>query len=374
VVIPTFNRAGDLRVAIESVLGQGYRPIEVVVVDDGSTDETAAVVGGFGPTVHYVRQENQGVSAARNRGLREVRGEFVAFLDSDDVWLPWKVEAEVAVLRAHPDIGMVWTDMTAVDADGHHLRERYLRTFYHAYRTVRMEEAMPDSARLGDLWHSAPADLAEVPVHEGQLFSAMFHGNLVHTSTVVLRRSWVRQIGGFDEGMRVSGEDYDFHLRTTSLGRVALIDAPSIRYRVGAPDQLTSPRYMVHIARNNLRTIQQVLEASGSGVGLSRTTVHRRLAGALSWLGEEELECGNSAAARRVLARSLLEQPGQARTAAMLGLAMLPTPARRGVRRAARSLLGALRACAAGLGWRSRIHRGPGGEPHRSATREPRNP
>ena len=96
VVIPTYNRAGFVREAIASVLEQDYPDVELIVVDDGSCDDSAAVVGSFGPAVQYLWQENRGVSAARNRGVAASTGGLIAFLDSDDLWLPRKVSEQVA--------------------------------------------------------------------------------------------------------------------------------------------------------------------------------------------------------------------------------------------------------------------------------------
>src|SRR5262245_47409787 len=91
VLVPTYNRSKLVRRAVESALAQSYRRLEVLVVDDGSSDDTRQVIEGMDPRVRYIRQANAGVSAARNRGIAEARGEFVAFLDSDDEWLPWKL-------------------------------------------------------------------------------------------------------------------------------------------------------------------------------------------------------------------------------------------------------------------------------------------
>ena len=97
VVIPTFNRAATIVRAVESVLQQTYRPLELIVVDDGSTDGTSEVLQAYGKAVVYVRQDNAGPAAARNRGIRESQGDMVAFLDSDDVWLAAKLERQVAL-------------------------------------------------------------------------------------------------------------------------------------------------------------------------------------------------------------------------------------------------------------------------------------
>src|SRR5271170_4475779 len=106
VVIPTYNRAYILREAIDSVLCQGL-PLEVIVVDDGSTDDTASVIAEYDERVRYTYQENQGAAAARNTGIRQVRGEFISLLDSDDVWLPGKTKVELELLSRSPNVGAI---------------------------------------------------------------------------------------------------------------------------------------------------------------------------------------------------------------------------------------------------------------------------
>jgi len=165
VVIPTYNRAEVVRASIESVLAQTHRNIEVIVVDDGSRDHTRQVVESYGDPVRYVYQANAGVSAARNTGFVHARGEFVALLDSDDQFLPWKLEAQLRVLERHPEVGMVWTDMTAVNEHGRVLHQTYLRKFYDAHEVARIEDVLARPGTLRDHWPDAPVDVApDAPV------------------------------------------------------------------------------------------------------------------------------------------------------------------------------------------------------------------
>lgn len=107
VVIPVCNGERYLREALESVFAQGHRPIEVIVIDDGSTDNSAEIASSFDSTVSVIRQQNQGPAAARNRGIEASSGEFIAFLDADDLWLPEKLDRQVAHFKAHPDLDIV---------------------------------------------------------------------------------------------------------------------------------------------------------------------------------------------------------------------------------------------------------------------------
>ena len=305
VVIPTYNRAYILDAALQSVLEQSYPSVEIIVVDDGSRDGTAALVQGYDARVRYLYQENAGVCAARNLGLRSARGEFVALLDSDDQWLPWKLAAQVAILRRCPEVGMVWTDMIAIAEDGHRLDEAYLRRFYSAHRKVAIETVLQRAGAVAEFWPDAPADVGAKPVYTGDLFSSMILGNLVHTSTVVLRRERLAQAGGFDISLKRSGEDYEFHLRTCSLGPVAFLDASSILYRVGAVDQLTAPEYTLDMARNNLETVQRWLARGGPRVTLPERVIRARLAESHAWVGEQALLAGAARESRTHLWQSL---------------------------------------------------------------------
>lgn len=108
VIIPVYNGARHLRAALESVFAQTYRPIEVIVVDDGSVDDSGDIAQSF-PEVRYSKQANQGVAAARNNGIAAARGEFYAFLDQDDLWKPEKLKLQIDYLQSHPEIGYTLT-------------------------------------------------------------------------------------------------------------------------------------------------------------------------------------------------------------------------------------------------------------------------
>ena len=325
------------------MLQQSYANVEVVVVDDGSSDDTRRVVESYGAPVRYIYQKNSGVSAARNTGFANARGEFVALLDSVDQFLPWKLDAQVKVLREHPEAGMVWTDMTAVDEHGDVVEEKYLRTFYDAHALARIEEVFDHAGPLGRAWSGAPSAATAAPVYTGDIFSQMLLGNLVHTSTVVVRRDRLRKVGGFDTALVHSGEDYEFHLRTCSHGPVAFIDAPSLLYRIGAADQLTAPHLGIYRARNNLTTVLRWLELGSDRIRLPESVLRARLAQAYGWVGEAELEYGDRALARENLWKSLTYKALDNRAALLLLFAILPAsalPMARRLKHAAERLAG----------------------------------
>jgi GT2 family glycosyltransferase len=337
VVIPTYNRARNCRCAVESVLAQSYGNLEVIVVDDGSRDATREALEGIDSRVRYLRQENAGVSAARNRGLLAAHGEFVAFLDSDDCFLPWKIEAQLAVLRAHPEAGMVWTDMLVVDAEGREIRSSYLEEFYAAYRHFDRRERLQRGELLGSMWSQAPPVLAKRRAFVADIGAQMFLGNLVHTSTVLLRRERQEAAGLFDTSLVVTGEDYDFHYRVCRLGPVAHVDVSSLLYRVGSEDQLTDSRLDVWMARNTLTTLSRVIAGGATAVGLPQSLVRRRMAQVHLWVGRAELT-GDRRRARRAFVRGLAWRPLDTNLLVWLLVSILPPSVVEGLRRLRRAL------------------------------------
>jgi len=179
VVIPAWNAARSLSRAIDSVLAQTWERREVIVVDDGSTDNSLALLAGYGEQLRVVSQANGGPSSARNRGLREARGQYVAFLDADDHWLPEKLERQVALLEARPDLGFCSTSTTVVDTRGEPVRD----------------------------W---PCCNTAEPL----LVTLFMHSSAVSGSTsgVLVRRQLLLEAGGFDEHLR-GFEDPDLWIR-----------------------------------------------------------------------------------------------------------------------------------------------------------------
>ena len=186
VVCPAYNCAKFIKPALESVFAQSYRPIEVIVVDDGSTDSTPELIKSY-RDVFYLRQANLGPSAARNSGIRAARAEYVAFLDLDDLWIPEKLSDQVAALEACPEAGLAFSDMRVFSSRGGEDL-----TMFQKYRLT-----------------------AEYFGHERVVdrpVAKLVTMNFIPTSSVVVRKTALTQAGGFDEQFRKS-EDWDLWLR-----------------------------------------------------------------------------------------------------------------------------------------------------------------
>jgi glycosyltransferase involved in cell wall biosynthesis len=340
VIVPTYNRAARVARAVESVLAQTYPRCHAVVVVDGSTGGTAerlAACFGANPRVRQLSQPNRGAAAARNLALAELDAEYVAFLDPDDVWRPWKLEAQIACLELlrGEGVGLIWGDMDVVDDAGALRVADANRQMYGAYRLVRLHEAFSGSLalrRLRRAWSEEAPDL-DSKVWWGDVYGWMARGNLCPTPSVVLTRERAAATGRFDESMQ-TGEDYDYFLRASALGPCAFLDAAVFSCREGHGDRLTSPAQEVAIAENALRALEGALAGEGPRpLHLTPATIRDRRAHLHAWIGGELLNRRDHRGARRHLASSLQHRPLQPRLWGLLAAASLPPGWTEGLRR-----------------------------------------
>jgi glycosyltransferase involved in cell wall biosynthesis len=250
VVIPTYNRAEWLPATVESVLRQTHPADEILIVDDGSRDDTEAVCRAFPAPVRYVRQENAGVSAARNRGVREARGEWVAFLDSDDLWDPAKLEVQLAAHRAAPEAGWSITECVLVDGGGRPVAGgRGLESAVPVFRDQRRTSREWFAAALREL--RVDAGGAAHDAFTGDAFEMLFHGNVVLPSAAMVRRELFLRTGGFDEALRVA-EDTEYFHRLAAASPMVVVVSPLLHWRVGHEERLTASANTRDLVLNGL--------------------------------------------------------------------------------------------------------------------------
>ncbi len=203
VILPTYNRAWILREAVDSVLSQDYPQIELIVINDGSTDDTLDLLDGYKGRITIIDQENKGVSAARNAGIKKSRGKFIALLDSDDAWEKGKISCQMDFFDRHPDALICQTE------------EIWIRNGKRVNPKVK---------------HKKPS---------GDIFEASLKLCLVSPSAVMMKKELFKLKGGFNESFTVC-EDYDLWLRISADIPVYLIDKPYTIKRGGHEDQLSS--------------------------------------------------------------------------------------------------------------------------------------
>lgn len=230
IAIAAYNCAETIGATLESCLAQSAASVEVLVVDDGSTDSTAAVLARFVPRIRVVRQPNGGLAKARNTGMREAAGRYIAWMDADDLCHPDRLLLQGQVLDTCPDVALVSSNFSAFRTQGNDEDPAHLCAYYKApQRLGGLPKIYPQRGSL----EPAPSATTRLPVEvrRGKVYPTLLEGNFVHPPTVMFRRSLLTAAGECDASLRYSS-DYDFFIRLSRLGEFAFIDAPLLRYRL----------------------------------------------------------------------------------------------------------------------------------------------
>ncbi len=276
VVIPTFNCERFIRRTVGSALRQTYRDFEIIVVDDGSTDGTQAVLAEYGEALHYIKQANQGASAARNAALSRATGEYIAYLDADDLWHPEKLAHQVEYLDANPSCGFVHTEVAVIDEQDSVLYARFNK---ETGRTVPQGKCLRD----------------------------ILQRSHIQTLTVLERRSAFDRAGKFDLRLPVA-QDYLHWIQVTLQGyEVGYLPEPLGQYRWRAGSLMSSQRRLL----GDFTKIYEILLAEDRLEDVHGSEV-RRLIDTQLYTNQrqlaylERLECSGAVARRRL--RQLVQQ------------------------------------------------------------------
>lgn len=226
IVLPAWNSAGTVGSAVESCLAQTYRDVELIVVNDGSTDDTPRILASFGDRIRLIHRKNGGVAAARNTGLRAATGEFVAWMDNDDLMHPERVRLGAEVMKLHPDVVAVCSDFSAFVSPDVEIERSHIASYYGAVRRFGgMAAILRERSALPDAGLPAP-----VSVLAGQAYETLLLGNFVHPPTMLVRRRAMVEAGFLEETLRI-GSEYEQTIRIARLGRIAYLEMPLLRYR-----------------------------------------------------------------------------------------------------------------------------------------------
>ena len=287
VILPVYNGSGCLRDAVESVLAQTYQPVELIAVNDGSTDDSADILAAYGSRLVLINQANGGVARARNAGLAAARGEFVAFLDQDDWWLPEKVAKQVELFLSDAGLGLVHTGIDQFDDRCN----RYGATVY-------------DTGGSRSLL--------------GNCFDRLLLGNGVFNSSVMIRKSVLAKAGMFDVTLGGNTvQDFDLWLRIARHFRFGYLSEKLAVLRLHAGQGSWDRRAM-------LRDELIVLERAAGREELRRSPALRsRVAVICDGLGVAHLDANEWGLARRCFFRGLLSRP-TSRLAALSLISLLP--------------------------------------------------
>lgn len=322
VIIPTWNRAHQLHQALDSALAQTSSPYEIIVVDDGSTDDTASVVRGYRERARYVIQPNAGVSAARNNGASRAAGDLLAFLDSDDTWHPEKLSVQLAALDATPAAGWCITGCDVIGRDGHVIAGKSGWT--SVFKLFDETGIDPDEffSRHFEML-TATAEGRSQTIFTGDAWPPLFLGNFALPSSAVISRDLFIQIGGFDAAFRLAEETEFFH-RLASAAPVTLIPQALVGYRVSDSGSLTSPANTVKLIGNALLSLDRA-HALRTASGSSESYYQRGRQALLRHKAYAELSMKDRHGARRTVREAWAAgSPKDVWTLAMFGLSLVP--------------------------------------------------
>jgi glycosyltransferase involved in cell wall biosynthesis len=255
VIIPVRNGKDYLPEAVESVLSQSFTDFELLIVNDGSTDDDYGRYERLDPRIRVIHLSGNGVSRARNTGMSQARGRFFAFLDADDIWFPGKLKAQVNYLNKHAEVGVVFGGFFKWHADA-------LGNFPPS------ETLAQDCEQLSE----------PEPERSGWLYTRLLNGMLVGMNTAIIRREVYEAIGGFDESMR-QGEDYDFWLKASRVAEMHALNGTMALYRIHAASamhRLSAENHLGNLLKAaSMRWGLNTLD----GQSLSLKSFHERLGG-----------------------------------------------------------------------------------------------
>lgn len=303
-VIPAYNRANLLPEAVRSIRAQTHPVSEIIIVDDGSTDDTADVVRALGTGIRYFRQANAGPSATRNRGIELAQGAYIAFLDADDVWLPHAIERQMEAFDRQPGLGLVTADMAAIDGEGNTIQPSWF-------------------AARGSLDFFLELDGRPVPNAVAQLART----NFVSTSLILSPRAMLLESGGFSPDIRY-GEDLELWVRIAA--RRPVVCLPEVlglrRVHEGNVTKAIEPMLLDYV-----RVAERIRERCLDSLVSQGESPDRLVAAAWFSLGYWYFSQGRDREARRSFISSLGEKI-TTRSALYAACSLLPPRLKEGLR------------------------------------------
>ncbi len=247
VIIPSYNRARTIERAVNSVLGQTWKALEVIVVDSESTDGTAEILAAYGDKIRVLRQKKEGPGAARNAGIKAAKGEIIAFLDSDDEWLPDKTERQVKLLEATASAGVTCCVCNA--------RMNFITGPVYSFAAA----------------HLNPEQREGIWTNPSEVLATRF---LFFNQVAAIRREALTQIGFFKSGIM---EDYDLALRLSVTGPWAFISDPLVVWHEQAGDNLSRTHSEFDICQRTLQILKEVSGSTDAGPLLPAALLRRRI-------------------------------------------------------------------------------------------------
>ncbi len=257
VIIPTYNQAKFIGEAIDSVLNQTYQDFEIIVVDDGSTDRTKEVLDKYKDSIRYIYQENRGPAAAKNKGILASQGKYIATLDSDDVWLPRKLEFQIDLLESNEQLDLVYADAYRINLKSQGLSKE---TYFQRYKP-----------------------------YSGRVLDKLLLDNFIPSLAVMMRRRCLDKVGLFDESL-YTGEDWDLWLRIAKESNLDFINFPLGTRRIHKSNITRESEERMIL--NDIKILNKMMAGELNSPKQLRQVVNKKFAQLYYLLGKEYLLSG----------------------------------------------------------------------------------
>ncbi len=273
VIIPVYNSEKFIKETIESVLNQTYKDFEIIIIDDGSSDNSLKCVESFmkGTDIKVMKQNNSGPSSARNLGIKSALGKYRAFLDSDDIMMPDRLELQVRALEEDRNIGLVYTDLMTFNESGivYNSKKRYITP------------------------------------HSGSVLNRLLVENFITTSTVMVRKECLDNVGYFDEKLKHS-EDYKMWLKIAMKYKIGYVDLPLVKYRYHE-NSLSSNK--ITITASSYKVVEEFWKENIEYKGINKILYRVSVSKQLSKLGHAYYSNCEKIEAVKCLIKSLVKNP-----------------------------------------------------------------
>ena len=322
VIITTHNRAQKVSRAIQSALAQTRQPDEIIIVDDGSTDATPKVLDTFRDRTTVIVQQNMGFAEARNTGFSKSSGDYIAFLDDDDEWYPWKLEIQLQLMKALPEVQMICTEVEAVGEEGR-FPQFLSNEYFHRYREqfeIKKSDIFQHSRTLQDIGITQSHLRPDATIHYGYLFEYLWLKLFVLNSTVLWRR---QGFVPFPLEVTTGNTDTPFYIERSKTCMFGYLDLAAVDYSIFASDGHISQK----LTKFHLGVVQAHRKFYGQGDGLKpehQSYYQRQLAYYLHRIGRGKLLSNESTDARKHALDSLKIKWNQIAAYGILILSITP--------------------------------------------------
>lgn len=276
VILPTHNRADLVSQAVESVLNQTFKDIELIVIDDGSTDNTEDALRPYFSMINYIRQAQGGPGKARNQGIKSARGEYIAFIDDDDIWLPFKLELQMECFIKHPELALICTNFKVFDSKNE--SDSYIDKYFGMFKRtgLKLDNIFQYKEALSSVVQDNSLILHSRYFYWDYVFSTVFQGSFIFQSSILARKIIFQEMGGYDEALS-DNEDYKIVLKICQKYSIGYIDVDTLRVRLAENTRSNDSSKRTAFWENNLSIIENSLNHPENLKRLTKESIRKRL-------------------------------------------------------------------------------------------------